>query len=223
LNHYLTKHYLNVSKKPIVIVFIGNVGAGKTTHILITFNALRRRGYRIHKTYVKTYFIITTLLSKLYLLQRTTWRIAIALDLLLNSIYLPLAIWFRTIVFPIITKKHLVLVEEHLLGSLVDYIISAIILNLTPVTLPTIRLLFKLSRGITWHKIIYVIADKSLLPIRWRLRGTRTETRVYLLVQDLVFKIATKHCSNVLYLDTTRDLSYNSHVCIKFLLNKNKI
>jgi hypothetical protein len=212
-----------MGRKPIVIIYIGNVGAGKTTHISLAYSLLKKRGYKVHKTNIKTYFIITSLSSKLYLLQRTTWRIAIALDLLLNSIYLPLAIWFRTIMFPIITKKHLVLVEEHLLGSLVDYIISAIILNLTPVTLPTIRLLFKLSRGITWHKIIYVIADKSLLPVRWRLRGTRTETRVYLLTQDLVFKIATKHCSNVLYLDTTRDLSYNSHVCINFLLNKNKI
>jgi len=204
-----------MSRKPIVIIFIGNVGAGKTTHISLTYSLLKKRGCKVCKTYVKTYFIITSLLGRLHLLRKNLWRIAVALDLLLNSIYLPLITWVRTVLFPKIARKQIVLVEEHLPGSLVDYVHASLILGLSKISLSAIKLLINLSRKNTWHKIIYVMADKSLLPKRWCLRGSLYESKIYLLTQDLIFKIVSAY-NDTFYIDTNKDLLYNKHIVENF-------
>jgi hypothetical protein len=204
-----------MSRKPIVIIFIGNVGAGKTTHISLTYSLLKNRGCEVYKTYVKTYFIITSLLGRLHLLRKNIWRIAVALDLLLNSIYLPLITWVRTVLFPKIARKQVVLVEEHLPGSLTDYVHASLILGLSKISLSAIKLLIKLSRKNTWHKIIYVMADKSLLPKRWSLRGSPYESKTYLLTQDLIFKIVSAY-NDTFYINTNKDLLYNKHIVENF-------
>jgi deoxyadenosine/deoxycytidine kinase len=204
-----------MSRKPIVIIFIGNVGAGKTTHISLTYSLLKKRGCKVYKTYVKTFFIITPLLSRLHLLRKNIWRITVSLDLLLNSIYLPLITWVRTILFPKIARKQIVLVEEHLPGSLVDYVHASLILGLSKISLSAIKLLIKLSRKNTWHKIIYVMADKSLLPKRWSLRGSPYESKTYLLTQDLIFKIVSAY-NDTFYINTNKDLLYNKHIVENF-------
>jgi len=205
-------------KRPIVIVFIGNVGAGKSTYISLAFTKLRERGYRVHKTYIKTTFIITPLLSRLRILRKVSWRIAVVLDLLLNIIYLPLIIWVRTILVPVIKRWNIVLVEEHLIGSLVDYFHAAVILNLIPLVKHLVRFLLRASQKHLWHAIIYLKVDKDLLKDRWRRRGSPDESKSYLLSQDLIFQIVTKHYSNVLYVDTSKDLKANAHSIYNFIL-----
>jgi hypothetical protein len=214
-----------MSKKQVIIVFIGYVGAGKTSHITVTFNALKRRGYRIHKTYVKTTFFAAKLLRCLRHTQCTLWRFAVALDLLLNSILLPIILWIRIRLLPFIMRGQIVLVEEHLLGSLVDYIISALLLNLKPIVLPALKILFKLSRGSMWSGIIYLFCDKKLLPRRWASRGTPPESKVYLLVQDLTFEILLKNLDDddVLYIDTSMEFNYNMRRVEEFILRKLEI
>ena len=206
-------------KKPVVIVFIGYVGAGKTTHILAAFNDLKKRGYKVHKTYVRTIFFTTMLLSKLRLLQGAIRRFAVALDLLLNSILLPVVLWLRVMLFPLITKKQVVLVEEHLLGSLVDYIQP----DLKPIVLPALKILFRLSIVSMWSGIIYVFCDKELLPQRWAKRRTPPESNIYLLVQDLVFTILLKNLNNdILRIDTSIEFNHNKHKVEEFILRKLK-
>jgi adenylate kinase family enzyme len=205
-------------KKPIVIVFIGNVGAGKSTHISLSFTKLREKGYKVHTAYIKTFFIITPLLSKLCILREVSWRIAVALDLLLNTIYLPLIAWIRTILISRIRGKNVVLVEEHLIGSLVDYFHAAVILNLIPLIRYMIRFLVKISQMCLWHAIVYLKVDKNLLKDRWRRRRSSDESKTYLLSQDLIFQIVAKHYSNVLYVDTSKDLRANAHSIFNFVL-----
>jgi hypothetical protein len=208
-------------KRPVVIVFIGYVGAGKTTHILVAFNALKRMGYKVHKTYVKTTFFVTMLLNRLRLLRGIIWRFAVALDLLLNSVLLPVMLWFRVTFFPLATKKQVVLVEEHLPGSLVDYVHAAMILSLVPIACPAMKILTKLSRKSTWSGLVHVSCDKRLLPERWAKRGTPCERETYLLVQDLVFKILSKKLNNndVLYIDTSKEFNRNRCKIEEFILH----
>jgi thymidylate kinase len=205
-------------KRPIVIVFIGNVGAGKSTHVSLAFTKLREKGYEVHKAYIKTTFIITSLLSRLCILRNVSWRIAVALDLLLNIIYLPLIIWIKTILVPVIKRKNIVLVEEHLVGSLVDYFHATVILNLIPLVKHMVRFLLRASQRYLWHAVIYLKVDKNFLKDRWRRRGSSDESKSYLLSQDLIFQIVTKHYSDVLYVDTSKDLEANALSIYNFIL-----
>jgi ribose 1,5-bisphosphokinase PhnN len=205
-------------EKPIVIVFVGNVGAGKSTHISLAFNELRKRGVKARKVYVKTLFIITPLLGKLQIPGRASWRISVALDLLLNGIYLPLLAWVKTILVPVVKNEEVVLVEEHLVGSLVDYFHAAAILSLVPLVRHIIRFLAKISRICGWQAIVYLQVDKSLLKDRWEKRGSPDESKAYLLAQDVVFKIASKHSENVVYINTARSLESNVHSVLNFIL-----
>jgi thymidylate kinase len=205
-------------KRPIVIVFIGNVGAGKSTYISLAFTRLRERGIGCTKAYIKTMFIITPLLSRFRILRKVSWRIAVALDLLLNIIYLPLIIWIRTILVPMIKRKNIVLVEEHLVGSLVDYFHAAVILNLIPLVKHMVRFLLRASQRYLWHAVIYLKVDKNFLEDRWRRRGSPDESKSYLLSQDLIFQIVAKHYSDVLYVDISKDLEANALSIYNFIL-----
>jgi thymidylate kinase len=207
-----------MGRKPIVIIFIGNVGAGKTTHIFLAYSLLKKRGCKVHKTYVKTFLIITSLLGRLHLLRKNLWRIAVALDLLLNSVCLPLITWVRTVLFPKIARKHIVLVEEHLPGSLVDFVHLAILLNLTPMVKRILRTLIMLSRKSLWHVIIYIAVDKKLLPERQLKRRSPSETKLYLLIQDLVFSTVMRYNKEVFVIDNSKDLRYNSSLITNFIL-----
>jgi hypothetical protein len=213
-----------MSKKPVIIVFIGYVGAGKTTHILAAFNALKRSGYKVHKTYIKTEFFTTMLLSRLQLLRGAVWRFAVALDLLLNSILLPVILWLRVVLFPLIMRGQVVLVEEHLPGTLVDYIHATLLLNLRPTVLPALKILFKLSRASMWSGIVYAFCEGKLLPQRWARKGTPPESKTYLLAQDLIFTILLKNLNNndILRIDTSMELNYNRNKVEEFILHKLK-
>ena len=99
-----------------------------------------------------------------------------------------------------------------------DYVHAATILSLVPIVIPVIKLLTKLSRGNMWHGIVYTMAYKSLLPKRWKKRGTPFETKTYLFTQNLVFKIITKHYNAILYVDTSKDLDVNRQRVADFIL-----
>jgi thymidylate kinase len=206
-------------KRPVIIVFIGSVGAGKTTHILAAFNSLRKR-YKVHKTYIKTTFFTTMLLSRLRLSRGTVWRFAVALDLLLNSVLLPAMMWLRTVLLPLLARKQIVLVEEHLPGSLVDYAHAAITLSLVPIARSAMKILTRSSQKSMWSGLVFVSCDKGFLPGRWAKRKTPSEYKTYLLVQDLVFKILSKKCKNsILHIDTSKEFNYNRRMVEEFILH----
>jgi len=215
-------------KKPAIIVFIGNVGAGKTTHILATSRALERAGFKVRKTYIKTTFFLTKppiikLFGNIQFIQIFVWRLLVSLDLLLNSIYIPIITWIRTILIPAIMREHVVLVEEHIIGSLVDFVHAALLLNLEPIVIPLLKILTKLSRICSWSKIIYLFVIKKLLPKRWIKRGTLMESKLYLLVQDLLFMITFRNTNNdIMYVNNTKEisLSYVNDI-IKILRKEN--
>jgi thymidylate kinase len=214
-------------RKPVVIVFIGYEGAGKTTHILLTCNKLKEIGIKPYCTYVKTIFLFTNLFTKFMPhLWRSLWRLAVSIDLLLNSILLPLVWTVRTLIIPTFSEKQVVLVEEGLYGSLVDYIHAALILNLWPITYKALKILFVLFRNVRENGIVYVWCDPSILPLRWIKRKSPLEAPSYIFTQIIIFSIITNTLNNILQIDTTNfDMKHNNEQIIKYifsLLNSNK-
>jgi thymidylate kinase len=175
--------YHNRSLKPIVIVFIGNVGAGKTTHIHALGKVLERLGYAVYITTLKTIFPFTRLIT-FSNYNVPLLRIAMSLDLVFNSGRLPILALIKTIILPLLRKRQIVLLDEYLPGSLVDYIYNGIVYSIVPVSLITSKVIIQLFTffGLLNFNIIYLYSDKDILPKRWAKRGTPTEKKLYLLV-----------------------------------------
>jgi len=218
-------------RKPVVIVFIGYEGAGKTTHILLTCNKLKEIGIKPYCTYVKTIFLFTNLFTNLFTkfmphLWRSLWRLAVSIDLLLNSILLPLVWTVRILIIPTFSEKQVILVEEGLYGSLVDYIHAALILNLWSITYKALKILFVLFRNVRENGIVYVWCDPLILPLRWIKRKSPLEAPSYIFTQIIIFSIITNTLNNILQIDTTNfDMKHNNEQIIKYifsLLNSNK-
>ncbi len=142
-----------------------------------------------------------------------------ALDLLSNTIIIPINIYIRTIVIPWLLRKKVVLVEEDLPGSLADYVHAALILGLLPIARISINMLFRLTSIGRKLYIVYLYCDKKLLSERWIKRGTPPEINSYLLVQDLVFKIWLKHINTKISVNTERDPEDGNNKIVKFIHN----
>jgi hypothetical protein len=203
--------------RPLSVVFIGYEGSGKTTHISLACDKLRRFGVKPYCTYVKTVFLAARFVSSLRL-SRNLHRVAVALDLALNSVLLPF-LWFaKTFIIPLILKRRVVLVEEGLFGSLVDYVHAAFVLNLRPVVRRSLGLLFFLFRMGYGDGVVFTWYDLSLLPHRWRERGTPPELPTYMFVQVLIFNIITKilRC-NLFQINTALDLEFNNRQVLNYI------
>ncbi len=199
-------------------MFIGNVGAGKTTHISVAYHKLRRLGYSAHRTYAKTVFASTMFLQRLNLLGGAAWRLAVSIDLLLNSALLPLLIHARTVWAPLVLRKRVVLVEEDLPGSLVDYVHASLILGLSPIVRPLLRVLLKLASAGRRVHTIYLFCDKELLPKRWAGRGTPPEAKTYILTQNLVFRVWCRHLGAGVRVDTSANFRESNSRIVDFII-----
>ncbi|MGC9107308.1 MAG: hypothetical protein ACP5IE_03845 [Infirmifilum sp.] len=166
---------------------------------------------------MKTIFALTSLLGKLSLLKKDTLRFVVSIDLLLNAVFLPILIYLKTVLFPSILRKHVVLVEEDLPGSLVDYVHASIILSLLPVVNLSLKMLLRLAPLSRNFFTVYLYCDKKILPERWVRRNTPHEHKTYLSVQDLVYKSWFKHFGAGIKVNTDADLKYSSSKIVNFI------
>jgi energy-coupling factor transporter ATP-binding protein EcfA2 len=201
---YLKVKHANETTRPfIVIIFTGKVGSGKSTHIQLASALLKVKSLAVHRTYVKTLFILTLLLNRILQAFGSSinrhvfvWRFCVAVDLAVNIVLMPLIAYIRTRFVPSLLRKKIVLVEEHLPGTIVDYMHAAILLNLTKLVVRFIPYLFRLMYiDVRNSLIVYTYCDDNQLAYRWRLRGTSPEAKTYLKVQELVFNSWCKHLS----------------------------
>jgi hypothetical protein len=203
--------------RPVSVVFIGYEGSGKSTHISLACVKLRRWGTKPHCTYIKTVFLAVRFMSSLRLL-RSLHRAALALDLVFNSVLLPFLWIIRTLVIPFILRRRVVLVEEGLFGSLVDYINAAVVFNLWPVVRRSLSVLFFLFRIGYGDGVVLTWCDLSLLPRRWRERGTPPEFPTYMFAQVLVFDIIPRVLRrNILQINTALDLEHNNRQILNYI------
>jgi hypothetical protein len=203
--------------KPIV-VFVGNVGTGKTTHIYALSKVLNRLGYTTCITTLKTIFPFTWLVRS-FTSCNTLLKIAVSLDLIFNAIRLPILALIKNMVFSYLQQCQIVLVEEYLPGSLADYIYNGIVYNVIPISLIMIRILLRLYKllGLSNFIIVNLYCRKDILPKRWVQRGTPAEKKLYLIIQDLVFsKFIKKY--GALKVNTEEDFIVNHRMLRDFVI-----
>jgi len=221
-------NYPDLFSKPIVVVFIGNVGAGKTTHIYALSKVLSKFGYTVHVTTLKTVFPFTQLVSSFTKHNIPLLRIVVCLDLVFNIVRLPVLALIKTVVWPLLRKRQIVLLDEHLPGSLVDYIYNGVVYGIVPVSLIALKTLIRLftSLNLLNFNIVYLYCDKEVLPKRWAERGTPPEKKLYLIIQDLVFTKFIKRWSSVLMVHSGKDFILNHRIIRDFvidMLRKHKV
>jgi hypothetical protein len=207
--------------RPIIVVFIGNVGTGKTTHIYALSKVLNKHRNIVYTTTLKTVFPFTKLAIFLTRHNIPLLRIAVSLDLLFNNIRLPILACFKTVVLPLLKRRKIVLIDEYLPGSLVDYICNGAVYNIMPISIVATKILFRLFvlLDLTRFNLVYLYCNKNTLPERWVRRGTFPEKKLYIAVQDLVFIKFIKKYDNVLKINTSKKFALNHQVIKNYIMS----
>jgi len=179
----------NVALHGSLIIFIGNPGCGKTTMI-----RLLSKVTRLHSSYLKLPFAARAIIPMLGKVlgvssrgQERLLRIGSYLDLLGGIFYFAVK---HLYILSLMHKVDVVLVEEHLPGTIVDYIHLQRILNIRK---SIIHVLIKICYYVTFNgvhnmKTIYLRCSNETLMRRWQLRGSPPENLEYLTTQRSVFE-----------------------------------
>jgi hypothetical protein len=207
--------------EPRLIVFVGSVGSGKSTHLKILCSKLKRKGLKTKMSFLKTghlfAFVLEILLAKIVAnkrkdmfpiralieerptLFRRIFRLWLGLDLIsitlkfFASIYLPLKLGY------------IVLVEEYIPATISDYIYLSKIVNFPlRVNSFVINYLLKLMNLCGPTQIIFLDAKDNELRRRWKLRGSFDEREDYLQMQrTLLLRISRELSPNgFIYINT---------------------
>jgi thymidylate kinase len=205
---------------PCLIVFIGTVGAGKSTQLRLLASILDKSGFKVKTTCLKTNHFPSSLavsfLKKLLARNRSDlfpvralmeekpavfkrlFKFWLALDAIstsvrsLTAIYLPLK------------AGRIVLVEEYFYASIADYIYTTKLLGLPQKTvLPAVNLIQRIMRLYHVTSVFFLDASNSELNRRWQERLSLTEKTEYLEMQRTLLLSASKSFSSVFYVKTS--------------------
>jgi len=215
-----------------LIVFIGPVGSGKSTHIKLLYSKLKRRGLKVRMSSLKTghilAFILEIFLAKIVAgkrkdvfpiralveekpsLFKRLFGLWLGLDLIgitmkfLMEIYLPMKLGYT------------VLVEEYIPATISDYIYIAEIIGFPfKANSLVVNYLLKLTNLCNPTQIVFLDADNSNLAYRWKLRGSLDEREDYLLMQrTTLLQISKKLTKGFLYVDTGTKTIRETHKLI---------
>jgi len=206
--------------EPHLIVFVGTVGSGKSTHMRLLYSRLKRRGLKAKMAFLKTghlfafileFFLakmvagkrrdvspIRTLVEEKPRLFKKIFRLWLYLDLVsitirfLVSIYIPLKLGY------------IVLVEENIPATISDYIYLSKIIKL-PLKINSFEIIYLLKLmslcGPTY--IVFLDAENDKLALRWKLRGSCDEREDYIRMQRGILLRLSKDLSyKFLYVNT---------------------
>ncbi|MGD0995003.1 MAG: hypothetical protein ABR909_05705 [Candidatus Bathyarchaeia archaeon] len=192
-----------------LVIFVGPVGSGKTTQMEFLAKRLRSENLRVSMGCVKPFFKLTQifefLCNKLKIEATTVkyvLKIIVSLELFLNTfILLPLMLFkieFERLFCPI------VLVEEHALGSIIDYIHLKRLYNIDS---RYIMVLVKfLSPFLSKADIIISLtSDVSTLKYRWKIRGSQPENLTYINLQYKIFQLSN-HMNGVFQVSASKSI-----------------
>lgn len=209
-----------VSNRPGLVVLVGAVGSGKSTHIRLLYLELKKNGLRARTTCLKTghlfAFILEVFLARILmnnrkdvypirvliddepLIFKRIFKLWILLDLIsitvkfLISIYLPLKLGYT------------LLVEEYIPATISDYIYLSRILRF-PLKMNSfiIKYLLKLVNLCSPVQTIFLDAENDELYLRYKLRRSPNETEDYLQMQrTILYRVAKTLSNNFLYINT---------------------
>ena len=212
-----------------LIIFLGPVGAGKSTHAILLCRVLRKRGDKVFgKFTIKTHHLLG------YALEWSLVRVVLRGSNSKHVKYTPIRVLFENkprlfhrifnlwyiidfistlLTFLIITVlplrlRYVVVIEEGLLATLTDYLwLSRLAgINWREKPLRTLfRTLLTLCFAYRPSFVIYLDADYGVLRKRWRSRGTSEERYDYVLMQKRLLKALCRRFYHCYTIDTTNN------------------
>ncbi|MEM3826624.1 MAG: hypothetical protein QXZ08_03580 [Nitrososphaeria archaeon] len=237
MQHKNRRIHFILTFSPKVIIFVGTVGAGKSTQMKLLSSALKSNGLKVKVTFIKTghilAYLLESLLARMLVAKRRDvypiraliedksfifkklFRFWLILDMLSVSIR------FLFSVFLPLKMGRVVLVEEYIPASIADYVylsrdINFPIKNILFVVNYMLRLLHVCNPVST----IFLDADDFCLVDRWRRRKSPIEVSDYLKMQrTLLFNLSKNLSDNFLYVDTTNKTIEEVHKLIVIHLN----
>ena len=191
-----------MADRPQVIVFAGSVGAGKTTQMKLLTSELKKREFKIKKTFLKKghffAFIMEYMLAKIFvrrlngippmrvLLDNSSHLFKKCFNLwLIVDVYSNCIKFLFNIYLPIRTGYTL-LVEEYIPATIASYIYYCDILGIpqSKIKYASSLMLKMMSKFET--QAIFFDADSSILKRRWHLRGSQEESMRYIEMQRTI-------------------------------------
>lgn len=202
-----------------LVIFVGQVGSGKTTQMACLHQRLHKENCKVRKAFVKTVFIWTPILTVVSLKLKipdytlnSIMRIVVEMELAFNTfILLPLLLLNVELQKKI---SDVVIVEEHVLGSVIDYVHLK---GLYRIPSRYITFLMKfLGPFLTKpDAIISLTADLFTLKQHWQIRGSQPEHLDYLNSQNKIFQVSKN--SNTFQFSTTESIQEVSQQIYKKL------
>ncbi len=208
---------------PRVLVFIGPVGVGKSTHIRLLASKFDGMGLKVRRTSLKTNhwfaraltFSVARILSgrkrdvhyvrvltdenpKIF---KELFKLWLSLDLISVSIQFLFAIYLPLIM------GYTVLVEEYIPATIADYMYVAQTIGLPPEAVSSaIGFVSKLMYSVGPTRVIFLDADTKELKLRWLSRGSSEERIDYLSMQRSILRsLSTKLFPNEAFYANTTD------------------
>ena len=230
---------MHVRGFPRVIVFVGTVGAGKSTQMRLLASKLSKEGRRTKVAFLKTNhllaFLLVTLLAKVLAGKRKDvypiralleerpavfkrlFRLWLALD------FLSIVLMFLTTIYIPLKMDYIVLVEEYIPATISDYIyISKAVGSPLKTSSFMINFLLRLMRLGYPTQVIFLDAKTEELKSRWKRRGSLDEKPDYLQMQRTILLSLSKSLSQdrMFYIDTSHKTIEEIHrLIVHHLIN----
>lgn len=221
---------------PKVIVFVGTVGAGKSTQMKLLDFALKSNGLKVKSTFIKTghilAFILEDFLARILVARRSVYPIRVLIEdkpLIFKKLFkfwlildmISVSIRFLSSVYLPLKMGQTILVEEYIPASIADYVYLSRAINF-PIknALFIINYMLRLLRLCKPTLTIFLDACDSCLISRWRRRKSLSEVPDYLKMQrTLLLNFSRNLSDNFLYIDTTNKTIEEVHKLIVDYLN----
>lgn len=209
-------------------MFVGTVGAGKSTQIRLLASNLETRGFKVRTTPLKTGHLLAYLLAAALAriavnakhanpitglvqekphLFKSLFKLWLILDLL--SIH---ARFLLTVYLPA-KMRRVVIVEEYIPAVIADYVYLTGILGF-PLKESSfaLNLMLRLLYLCGCTQTIFLDAHNSALEKRWSNRNSLEEKSDYLQMQrNLLLSISKRFSSSFLYIDTSNKTIRETH------------
>lgn len=220
--------------RPHVIAFLGTVGSGKSTQMMLLASELKRRKIKVRVSSLKTghifaYFLEVILARMLARRRKDAYPIRVLIEekpyifgrffkLWLALDMFSIAIKFLLSIYLPLKLGYIILVEEYIPATISDYIYLSKIAGFTlgarsfAITFP-LKLMY--LGGFT--QIVFLDAENSELKCRWKRRGSFDERNDYLDMQRTVLLSISRRLSSnrLLYMDVSKQTVEETHQLIK--------
>jgi deoxyadenosine/deoxycytidine kinase len=220
---------LNGCRSGDIIVFLGTVGSGKSTQMMLLGSTLRKNGLRVKTVSLKTNHIFARLLAKVLAsvledCRKDTYPIRTLIEdepqifRSLFSLWLFLDLFSISLKFffaVLLPKKlgYTILAEEYIPAAICDYMYISKALDL-PMTAAwfAMELLLRLQHVGGPAQVVFLDAEQDVLESRWRTRGTQSERTDYLFAQrSTLLPLSKKLSTQVFCLNTSERNMMETH------------